>query len=47
MAHPECKVAIIEIPSFKFKPLEVDDFKEYEDVLKCLSFIYKSKAKYG
>jgi len=46
MANPGCKVAIVEIPSFKFKPFEIEDFKEYEDVLKCLSFIYKSKAKF-
>lgn len=42
MAYPECDIAIIEIPSFTFKPLEFN-FKKCELILKCLHKIWELK----
>jgi hypothetical protein len=42
MANPECKIAVIEIPSFTFKPIEID-FKKCELILKCLHKIWELK----
>ena len=45
MAFGNCKVAIVELPSFVFKPLAIQDFSEYENILKSLASIYFSKRK--
>ena len=47
MAYPECKLAVIEVPSFTFKPIEIEDFKILENILKCLSYIAKHKPQYS
>lgn len=46
MAFPECGVAVVEVPSFILKPVEIEDFTELEGILKCLAYIYKHKPKY-
>lgn len=46
MAFPECKVAVVEVPSFTLKPVEIEDFTELEGMIKCLAYIYKHKGKY-
>jgi len=43
MAFPECKIAVVEIPSFIFKPIDIC-FKDYEDIMKALSFIHQKKS---
>lgn len=44
MANTECKLAVIEIPNFEFKPVEID-FKKYELILKCLHKIWQLKKE--
>lgn len=47
MAKPDHKVAIVQIPSFKFKPLGISDFSAYEDILKSLHTIFVNKKRIG
>lgn len=42
MAHPDCEIAIVQIPDFIFKPIEID-FKKCELILKCLHKIWELK----
>jgi hypothetical protein len=44
MANPEYKLWVIEIPSFKFKPIELDQ-ELYEEILISLSKIWQAKEK--
>jgi hypothetical protein len=46
MANPECKIAVIQIPEFIFKPIDID-FKKYETIIKCLSKIWQLKKELG
>jgi hypothetical protein len=43
MAVVGCKLAIIEIPSFRYKPLNIRDYTPYEEILKALVTIYHNK----
>jgi hypothetical protein len=43
MAEPCDKFAIVSVPDFTFIEVVIDDTKPYEDILKSLSIIYKSK----
>ena len=47
MARPDHKVAIVQIPSFKFKPLGISDFLVYEEILKSLYTIFVNKKRIG
>lgn len=42
MCFPESKIAVIQIPSFKFTPINID-FEQYQNILKALSYIYTTK----
>ena len=44
MAKPDYKTAVIEIPSFKFKPIELD-YEKYSKILINLSEIWKLKKE--
>jgi len=44
MANPNCKVAIVEVPNFIFKPIEIE-YKKYEIIIKCLSKIWELKQE--
>jgi hypothetical protein len=37
------KIAIIQIPTFEMKILDIKDYGPYEDILACLSIIYSNK----
>lgn len=40
MSDRSCKIAIVKIPEFIFKPVVINDFKPYEEILINLSTIY-------
>lgn len=46
MCNKDCKIAIINVPTFEFKEINIDDFSILENILKCLSYIYKNKKEY-
>lgn len=37
------KIAIVKIPEFEFKEINIDNFKELENTIKCLHYIYNVK----
>lgn len=47
MARKVDKIAVISIPDFYFKPVEIKDFTPYEEILKSLSNIYRLKGETG
>jgi len=40
MSDRNCKIAVVKIPEFIFKPVTIQDFKPFEDLLIALSNIY-------
>jgi len=43
MSDPECKLAVITIPDFTIKPLNITDYEPYEEILKALCLIYHNR----
>jgi hypothetical protein len=46
MANVDCNIAIIEIPGFILKPINID-FSKYSKILQCLSQIWHLKNELG
>lgn len=43
IAFPDCKIAVVEIPSFKYKPLFIKDITPYKNIIEALVSIYNNK----
>jgi len=39
-------IAVISIPDFKFTPINIEDFSVWENTIKCLHYIHKTKNSY-